>query len=75
MPIRSAITQCTVPVPVWAKRAVDEWTDAAKINQGTIFRRVTRAGKIWGEGLTPKAIWHIVNAAARRTGIKNLVAT
>ena len=50
----------TVPVPVWTKRAVDEWTDAAKISAGALFRRVGRLGKIWGAGLTPKAIWHIV---------------
>ena len=62
----------TVPVPVWAKRAVDEWTDAAKIDQGAIFRRVSRQEKVRGEGLTPKAIWHIVNAAAKRADIKNL---
>ena len=62
----------TVPVPVWAKRAVDEWTNAAKINQGALFRRVGRPGKIWGEGLTPKAVWHIVKAAAKRAGIANL---
>jgi integrase len=62
----------TVPVPVWAKRAVDEWTEAAKINQGAIFRRVSRQGKVRGEGLTPKAIWHIVKAAAKRADIKNL---
>jgi site-specific recombinase XerC len=36
----------TVPVPVWAKRAVDEWTTAAGIDGGTIFRRVSRLGKI-----------------------------
>jgi len=36
----------TVPVP-WAKRAVDEWTAAAGINRGTIFRRVSRLDKIW----------------------------
>ena len=62
----------TVPVPVWTKRAVDEWTDAAKISAGTLFRRVGRLGKIWGAGLTPKAIWHIVRAAAKRADIKNL---
>ena len=38
----------TVPVPVWTKRAIDEWTDAAKINAGALFRRVGRLGKIWG---------------------------
>ena len=45
----------TVPVPVWAKRAVDEWTMAAGINDGAIFRRVSRLGKIWGDRITPKA--------------------
>src|SRR3989442_2878243 len=62
----------TVPVLVWTKRALDEWIDAAKISTGALFRRVSRPGKIWGEGLTPKAIWHIVKAAAKRAGIENL---
>ena len=61
----------TVPVPVWAKRAVDEWSDAAKISTGALFRRVGKLGKIWGAGLT-KAVWHIVKGAAKRADIKNL---
>src|SRR3989449_1730977 len=35
----------TVPVPLWAKRSVDEWTAAAVINEGAIFRRVSRLDK------------------------------
>ncbi len=62
----------TVPVPFWAKRAVDEWTGAAAITSGTIFRRVSRLDKIWGDGITPKAIWHVVKAAAKRADIKSL---
>jgi integrase len=62
----------TVPVPAWAKRVVDEWTDAASISTGAVFRRVGRLGKIWGASLTPKAIWHIVKAVAKRADIKNL---
>jgi integrase len=62
----------SVPVPSWAKRAVDEWTGAADITCGTIFRRVSRLDKIWGDGITPKAIWHVVKAAAKRADIKNL---
>jgi integrase len=62
----------TVPVPRWAKRVVDEWTDAASISGGTLFRRVGRLGKIWGTRLTPKAIWHVVKTAAKRADIKNL---
>ena len=62
----------TVPVPLWAKRAVDEWIGAAAITDGTIFRRVSRLDKIWGDGITPKAIRHVVKAAAKRADIKNL---
>jgi len=62
----------TVPVPVWAKRAVDEWTTAAGINSGKIFRRVSRLGKIWGDRITPKAVWHVVREAASRADIKGL---
>ena len=62
----------TVPVPAWAKRAVDDWTSASGANEGPIFRRVNRLGKVWGGGITPKAIWHIVKAAACQAGIQNL---
>src|SRR3989454_9193796 len=62
----------TVPVPVWVKRTVDAWTAVAKITAGAIFRRVSRMGKLWGAGITPKAIWHVVKAAAQRAGISNL---
>jgi integrase len=62
----------TVPVPLWAKRSVDEWTAAAAINEGAIFRRISRLDKIWGDGITPKAIWHVVKAAAKRADIKKL---
>jgi hypothetical protein len=60
------------PISLWAKRAVDEGTTAAGINGGTIFRRVNRLGKIWGDRITPKAIWHVVRAAAKRAEIKGL---
>jgi site-specific recombinase XerD len=62
----------TVPVPVWVKSAVDEWTTAAGINDGAIFRKVSRLGRIWGDRITAKAIWHVVKAAAERADIKTL---
>ena len=62
----------TVPVPAWAKRAVDEWTGAAAITGGMIFRRISRLDKVWGDGISPKAIWHVAKAAAKRADIKNL---
>ena len=62
----------TVPVPTWAKQAVDDWTNASGANERPICRRVNRLGMVWGEGITPKAIWHIVKAAACQAGIQNL---
>jgi integrase len=62
----------TFPVPEWVKRAVDDWTQVAGIPTGFIFRAVSRNGKLWGDHLTPKAIWHVVKGAARRVGIANL---
>jgi site-specific recombinase XerD len=40
----------TVPVPVWVKRTVDNWTSAAEISPGTIFRRVNRMGRLGARG-------------------------
>jgi site-specific recombinase XerD len=62
----------TVPMPGWVKMAIDQWTTAADIRQGTIFRRISREGKVWGPGITSKAVWHVVKAAAKRSGIPNL---
>jgi site-specific recombinase XerD len=62
----------TVPVPAWVKKAIDEWATHARITEGTIFRRVNKQGVVWGNGIKPKAIWHVVKAAARRAGIPNL---
>ena len=62
----------TVPMPCWVKHAVDEWTNAAAITTGFIFRAVSRTGAIWGVHITPKAVWHVVKGAARSAGIANL---
>src|ERR1019366_2554184 len=62
----------TVPMPGWVKRAIDDWMQAAGITAGFIFRAVSRAGAIWGDHITPKAIWHVVKGAARRAGIAKL---
>jgi site-specific recombinase XerD len=62
----------TVPMPGWVKRAVDEWIGAAGITVGFIFRAVSRGGSIWGDRITPKAIWHVVKGAARHAGFAHL---
>jgi integrase len=54
------------------KTAVDAWTTAAGITDGRVFRSINKAGRIWGDGMTPKVIWEVVKAAALKAGIERL---
>jgi site-specific recombinase XerD len=62
----------TVPVPDWVRSELDDWLDAAVIDRGRLFRRVNKVGKAWGEGITEKAVWHIVKESARSIGVEKL---
>ena len=59
-------------MPSWVKGAVDEWTSAAGITSGKVFRAIHRTGCVWGKGVTPKVIWQVVKDAAVRAGIETL---
>jgi hypothetical protein len=43
----------TVPIPLWAKEALDGWTEASGIKDGCLFRAISKSGKLWGQGMTP----------------------
>ena len=62
----------TVPIPGWVKDAVDAWTDAVDITQGPVFRAINKAGRVCGDGMSPKVLWDVVRAAAGRAGIEKL---
>ncbi|HEV8395268.1 MAG TPA: site-specific integrase [Vicinamibacterales bacterium] len=63
----------TVPIPVWVKVAVDAWTSAAAITNGPVFRAINKAGRTWGDGMSPKVLWDVVRATAARAGIDNVL--
>jgi site-specific recombinase XerD len=62
----------TVPVPDWVRNEVNDWLVAAAIDRGKLFRRVNRFDRTWGEGITEKAVWHIVKESAKSVGIAKL---
>ena len=62
----------TVPIPWWVKTAIDGWTEASGIHEGRLFRAINKAGRIWGNGMTPKVLWEIVKQAAKAAGIEKL---
>src|SRR5947208_16241873 len=51
-----------------------DWLAAAAIDRGKLFRRVNKVGRTWGDGMTVKAVWHIVKESARRIGVARLGA-
>lgn len=56
----------TIPMPSWAKSAIDSWTYSAQINEGFIFRRVNKGDNLMGEGMTEQAIYNIVVSYAEK---------
>jgi site-specific recombinase XerD len=62
----------TVPIPTWVKNAIDKWTVAAGITHGVLFRAINKAGRVWGDGMSPKVLWDVVRAAAARANIDKL---
>jgi len=62
----------TVPVPLWAKHALDTWTVAAGITQGKIFRAVARTGKVWGKGISSNVVWYVVRRCCQRVGLDHI---
>jgi site-specific recombinase XerD len=62
----------TIPVPAWVKSAIDEWVTAAGIASGKLFRRVCRAGIVWGDRITEKVVWHVVKQNARKLGLQRV---
>lgn len=50
----------SVPMPSWAKVAVDDWQESANLVEGFVFRRVNKIDKVHGKNITPQAILNIV---------------
>lgn len=60
----------TIPIPTWVKAALDTWKEASGITEGTLFRPINKADKVWGNGMTPKVLWEAVREGAWRAGVE-----
>ena len=58
----------TIPIPNWVKRALDEWTEAANIRDGFLFRAINKGDVITGGNLTSQAVQNIVKQYAAACG-------
>jgi len=57
----------SVPIPAWAKQAIDEWTTSANISDGSIFRSVNKGERV-GNSITSQAIQDLVKEHAKQAG-------
>ena len=59
----------TVPMPSWAKTALDGWAAAAGIESGAVLRRVSKAGRVGPGPITAQAVFEAVVSYARKAGL------
>ncbi|MBX7134013.1 MAG: tyrosine-type recombinase/integrase [Fimbriimonadaceae bacterium] len=61
----------SVPMPNWAKAAIDRWTAAAGIAAGNLMRPVSKADKLAaGETMTAQSVFEIVERYSNRLGVR-----
>ena len=59
----------SVPMPSWAKAALDAWTSAATITGGRVFRSIHKGGFVDGDSMTPQAVHDAVKTYLAIMGI------
>lgn len=59
----------SIPMPSWTKKAIDEWSQAAKIKSGQVFRSVNKGDKVDGESMTAQGIRDVVTQYAQAAGL------
>lgn len=62
----------SVPMPCWAKQAIDEYANASGVVDGVVFRPINKGGRLSGERMTEQAIYNLVTLYAATVGIANL---
>jgi site-specific recombinase XerD len=59
----------SVPMPSWAKAAINDWTAAAGITEGRLFRAIHKGGYVNGETMTDQAIADVVRQYTAACGV------
>src|SRR5262249_28222440 len=50
----------SVPMPNWTKKAIDEYSGAASLIEGAVFRPINKGGRIVGDRMTEQAVYGLV---------------
>lgn len=58
----------TVPMPAWAKAAIDEWVAAAGYQNGLVLGCVNKGDRITGQGMNAQSIYEVVEGYREELG-------
>lgn len=58
----------TIPLPNWAKQAIDEWITAAALTNGHVFRPINKGDNLSGDYMSSQAVQNIVKEYADYLG-------
>jgi hypothetical protein len=59
-------------MPTWVKVAQDEWTSAAGVAEGFVFRPVNRGLQSQAVGLSEKVVWQLLQGYATTAGVPGI---
>lgn len=62
----------SVPMPAWAKVAIDTWSAASGIHTGRVFRPVNKGSRLTHDSLSGKCIWSALRKYTSELGLPNL---
>jgi hypothetical protein len=61
----------TIPM-TWVKVAIDAWTTAAGVTEGSVFRPVNRGDQVCGGRMSEKVVWQLLQPYAEAAGLAGI---
>ena len=59
----------TVPMPGWAKVAIDHWAEAVGLASGRVLHAINKGGRMAHQSITPQSVFMTVQGYARHLGL------
>jgi integrase len=60
----------TVPMPGWAKAAIDRWTASTGLSSGRILHAINKGGRLASSSMTPQSVFMTVRGYANKLGVR-----
>jgi len=62
----------SIPMPTWVKVAIDAWTAAAVVCEGSVFRSMNRGDQAQAAALSEKVVWQLLQPYAVAAGVPGI---